>query len=174
MTRQAPRVHRRSGATAVETAIVLGAALMFMLAIFEYGRFVMIGQVMQNAAREGARYAVVHTGDIPPPNVSAYVQNYMAGQDVKLTGYSCNVFQTDITQADHTVVGTYNLTQTSNGSGQWYDAQFGQGIAVQINATYKPVVIGLLVDATHSMGVKFMSSSVQMQATSSVMLSEAN
>jgi hypothetical protein len=144
----------------VETAIVLGAALMFMLAIFEYGRFVMIGQVLQNSAREGARFAVVHTGDIPAPNVPNYVLNYMGGQDVKLSNYSCTCYQADIT--------------TGNAlPGNWYDAPFGGGIAVQITGQYKPVVLGLLVDATHSMGVTFMSSTVNVQATC-IMLSEAN
>jgi Flp pilus assembly protein TadG len=160
VTRHTPRAHRRSGATAVETAIVLGATLMFMLAIFEYGRFVMIGQVMQNAAREGARYAVVHTGDIPAPNVPNYVLNYMGGQDVKLTGYACTVYQADITTGNSI-------------PGNWYDAPFGGGIAVHVTGTYKPVVLGLLVDGVHNIGVTFMSSSVPMQATC-IMLSEAN
>ena len=35
---------RRPAATLVETAVVIGACLIFMLAIFEYGRFVMIRQ----------------------------------------------------------------------------------------------------------------------------------
>jgi Flp pilus assembly protein TadG len=160
MIRPEGRTHRRTGATVVETAIVIGAALMFMLAIYEYGRFVMIHQAMENAAREGARYAVVHTGDNPPPNIPGYVLNYMGGQDVKLTGYSASVYQADIT--------------TGNAlPGNWYDAPFGAGIAVQINGTYNPVVLGLLVDAINGTGVAFMNPSVPMQATS-IMRSEAN
>ena len=36
----------RSGATLVETAIVISTCLIFMFAVFEYGRFVMIKQLM--------------------------------------------------------------------------------------------------------------------------------
>jgi Flp pilus assembly protein TadG len=140
----------------VETAIVIGAALMFMLAIFEYGRFVMIGQVMQNAAREGARFAVAHTADQPPPNVPAYVQAYMAGQDVNLAGFSATVYQAD--------------TSGNPLPGNWYDAPFGQGIGVQVNGTYTPVVLSLLSDNTP---VSLFPNSVAMQ-TKAVMFSEGN
>src|SRR4029079_17974059 len=50
----------RCGAAAVETALVLPLALLFLFGIIEYSRFVMTLQVVTNAAREGARYAVTH------------------------------------------------------------------------------------------------------------------
>jgi len=54
------RKGRRRGATAVETALVLIPTVMFMFGVFEYGRLVMDWNVLNNAAREGCRYAVVN------------------------------------------------------------------------------------------------------------------
>src|SRR5205807_1594103 len=53
-------VRSRTAAVTVETALVLPIALLFILGIFEYGRYLMTMQLMNNAAREGVRYAVTH------------------------------------------------------------------------------------------------------------------
>jgi Flp pilus assembly protein TadG len=140
---------RRSGATVVEVSLVISACLLFMFGIFEYGRFVMTGQIMENAAREGNRYAAIHTGDVPPPDVAAYVKSYMAGQDVQLTGFTVNVYRAD--------------TAGNNLGTDWYNAAFGNGIATQITGVYKPVLPSFV----------FMNSSINMNTTS-VMLSEGN
>lgn len=49
----------RSGAATVETALVLPVFFMVMLGIVEIGRFFMVSQLMTNAAREGARIAIM-------------------------------------------------------------------------------------------------------------------
>jgi Flp pilus assembly protein TadG len=46
--------HRRA-ATIVEMALVISLVLPLMFAVFEYGRIIMLKQLMDNAAREGAR-----------------------------------------------------------------------------------------------------------------------
>jgi Flp pilus assembly protein TadG len=51
---------RRRGATAVETALVIIPTVMFMFGTFEYGRLIMDWNVLNNAAREGCRYALVN------------------------------------------------------------------------------------------------------------------
>src|SRR5690349_7746811 len=56
------RVGRR-GAVAVETAVVIGLFLLFLFSIFEYGRLVMLENLIINSAREGCRYAIVHSTD---------------------------------------------------------------------------------------------------------------
>lgn len=43
----------------VETAIVLPLLLLFILGIIEFGRAVMVQQILTNAAREGARQATL-------------------------------------------------------------------------------------------------------------------
>jgi Flp pilus assembly protein TadG len=50
---------RRRAATAVELALVLIPMVMFLFAIFEYGRYLMDLNLLNNAAREGCRYALV-------------------------------------------------------------------------------------------------------------------
>lgn len=49
----------RSGAATVETALVLPVFFMVMLGIVEVGRAFMVSQLLTNAAREGARTAIM-------------------------------------------------------------------------------------------------------------------
>jgi Flp pilus assembly protein TadG len=49
----------RKGSTLVEFAIVLPIYLVFVFAIIEYGRMVLVQQIITNAAREGARVGVL-------------------------------------------------------------------------------------------------------------------
>ena len=58
------RQRRRIGSTIVQAAIVLPVMLLFLFGILEYSRYVMLLQVMTNAAREGCRYAVMHTDPV--------------------------------------------------------------------------------------------------------------
>jgi Flp pilus assembly protein TadG len=52
---------QRRGATVVETAFVLLIAVTLTFAIYDYGRYFMLSQLVNNAAREGARQAVANT-----------------------------------------------------------------------------------------------------------------
>lgn len=49
----------RRGAAAVEFAIVLPVFVLLVFGMIEYGRMVMVQQVITNASREGARQAVL-------------------------------------------------------------------------------------------------------------------
>ena len=57
-TRRTKRAKRR-GAAVVEFAVVAPVLLLFVLGIIEFGRMVMAQQLITNAAREGARIAIV-------------------------------------------------------------------------------------------------------------------
>ena len=50
---------RRRGAAAVEMAIVLPIFFMVVMGIVEFGRAMMVGQLVTNAARHGAREAAI-------------------------------------------------------------------------------------------------------------------
>lgn len=50
---------RRRGAAAVEFAVVLPVFVILVFGMIEYGRMVMVQQVITNASREGARKAVL-------------------------------------------------------------------------------------------------------------------
>jgi Flp pilus assembly protein TadG len=71
------RFRSQKGAALLETAIVLPLILLVCVGIFEFGRAYQTWQVLTNAAREGARAAIiVGTTDTA---VTARVRNYMQG-----------------------------------------------------------------------------------------------
>lgn len=67
---------RRRGASAVEFAIVAPVFFLVVLGIIEFGRMVMAQQVITNAAREGARIAVLDSATTA--RVQARVGDYLA------------------------------------------------------------------------------------------------
>ena len=86
------RTERRRGATAVETALVLIPLLMFIFGIFEYGRLLMDMNLLDNAAREGCRYALANnTNASISSNVQSVVTSYMAGRDSSFTSLTVTV-----------------------------------------------------------------------------------
>jgi Flp pilus assembly protein TadG len=75
------RQDRRSGAAAVETALVMLPMIMFMCGVFEYGRLLMVWNVVNNAAREGCRYALANnTASTITTDVTNIVTTRMGGQ----------------------------------------------------------------------------------------------
>ena len=112
----------RRGAAIVESALVLPLVIMFLFGILEYGRYVMTLQIVTNAAREGARYAVEHTTAITisgttynngTSDVTNVVNNAMAGQS--LASQSVSVYMSDT---------------LGNNLGTWTNAQAGNSICV--------------------------------------------
>jgi Flp pilus assembly protein TadG len=68
--------NRERGSAMVETAICIPLLLVLMVGIFEVGRAYETWQVLTNAAREGARAAVMPTSD--PNNTRELIRQYMA------------------------------------------------------------------------------------------------
>jgi hypothetical protein len=124
---------KRIGAAMVEMAVVLVVFLTMFMGIIEYGRYYFLVQVANNAVREGARYAVVHTGDgTTDTQVSNVVTTKMNGTENMLSGYAVSV------QNVNTSTGA--MIANSN----WNDAQFGGAIMVKITGNYTPTVPVLL------------------------------
>ena len=63
------------GAALIETAITIPLVLLVCVGIFEFGRAYQTWQVLTNAAREGARQAILI--DKTDADVQSTVQNYM-------------------------------------------------------------------------------------------------
>ena len=116
------RRRRRRGVTAVETAFVLTLVVSFVFGIFEYCRLLMDMSVLNNAAREGVRYAQVHNTDSTVgADVSAVVTGFMAGRTSSYSGFTVAVSGThsgvstavnNLTAGDQltvTVSGTYSF-----------------------------------------------------------------
>jgi Flp pilus assembly protein TadG len=118
-----PRTARR-GASAVEAAIVMNVFLLFLFAIMEFGHFVMTKQLMDNAARDGARLAAMGQGTVTTAQVQALVTQELVNQAP--TNMTIQVFQAN--------------TTTGANIGTWTNAGLGQAIGVKITGQYKPMV----------------------------------
>lgn len=77
--RQVCRKHRK-GAAVVEFAVVAPVLFLLIFGMIEFGRMVMVQQVLTNASREGARIAVLDGATTT--DVTTAVQNYLAGASV--------------------------------------------------------------------------------------------
>jgi Flp pilus assembly protein TadG len=140
-------------------ALVLGACLIFLFAIFEYGRFVMLRQLMDNAAREGARQAVANATTLTTADVQNTVTNYLAGQPINVT--SSNVYKCD-------PVSGANL-------GPWTSAAFGESIAVDVQGTYNPIFPTFLIPiGSQSQSISFFQTDTLTLSAKVMMGSEAN
>ncbi len=136
----------------VEMAVVLVVFLTLFMGIIEYGRYYFLVQVANNAVREGARYAVVHTGDgTTSTQVSTVVTSKMNGTQNMLSGYTVSVQNVNTS------------TGVAIANSNWNDAQFGGAIMVKITGNYTPTVPVLL----------FLPSSFAFQAAT-IMNSEGN
>jgi Flp pilus assembly protein TadG len=121
---------QRSGATAVELAAVILVFVMLLFGILEYCMIVFTQNVVENAAREGARYAVVNSTDSTMvTDTQTYVMSLMDGLNLKDAPYACNVYLADA---------------NGNNIGAATGAQFGQYICVDVSVTYTPMTPGLL------------------------------
>jgi Flp pilus assembly protein TadG len=71
------RLRNQRGAALIETAIIIPLVMLVSVAIFEFGRAYQTWQVLTNAAREGARVAVLEA--YTDAQVTTTVRNYMTG-----------------------------------------------------------------------------------------------
>ena len=152
-----PRSTVRPGATVVETAVVLLIAMTFTFAIYDYGRYFLLSQLVNNAAREGARLAVANTNTQNTTLIQNTVVQYLANQAVKDS--AGNPF----TASDVIVLQVNPATGKAASDSLWYDAPFGAAIMVQVNAKFTSLF--------PSFG--FLPTTVTLRGTA-VMMSEAN
>ena len=69
------RLRNERGAALLETAITIPIILLIAVGIFEFGRAYQTSQVLTNAAREGARLAVISGST--DADITTRVRNYM-------------------------------------------------------------------------------------------------
>jgi Flp pilus assembly protein TadG len=165
LLRRGPVRAKRGGATTVEMAMVIGICLLLMFGIIEYSRFVFWVHTAQNAAREGARFAVVRTGNVLQTSdinaikgnmtdMAAYqsgtvswasgstirgvVNTMMSNQQNALVS---GTYAVDAYQADPTTGQPINTTVSAS---PWSDAPFGGSMCVQVKGTYRFYAASLL------------------------------
>jgi hypothetical protein len=78
-SRRSPR-RRRRGATLVEFALVVPVLFLLIFGTFEFGRLMMVQQIMTNAAREGARRGILEQSTAP--EVETIVADYLTESTV--------------------------------------------------------------------------------------------
>lgn len=87
------RAQGTKGGTLVEAALTLPILILFVLAITEYGRMMFIRSALFNAAREGARYGVLHPTYVysenhaDPGNIVYQAKSRLAGKRVSGSMY---------------------------------------------------------------------------------------
>ena len=163
------RRSRRRGLTIVESTLVLSVFLLLLFGMFEYCRFLLVLHVTNNAAREGARYAVVNM-DKPSDfdyadytdatgktfdNVQKYTTNRMGGVHTRnVVGFRVACYavdQTGLSQSPPIVrprakatapAGTYPdpFNNTDGNRVPWNSAAFAEKIAVTVDGTYRPLL----------------------------------
>jgi hypothetical protein len=154
---------RRRGMTLVESALVMSVFLMLLFGMFEYCRFLMVLHVSSNAARDGARYAVVNA-DKPDTffntdytdgggrtfrSVQGYTTDRMGGIQHNIEGFRVAVYAVDplgleqnppVVRPKTKTTGTYPdpFNPADTNTMPWNAAGFTEKLAVTIDGTYRP------------------------------------
>lgn len=130
----------RCGATAIEFAVVGIVLVLMLFGILEFCVLVYSYNVVENAAREGARYAAVNVTDTTMvADTQNVTRGFMGGMDTKSKGYVCNVYLADT---------------NGNNIGNATEAQFGDYICVDVSVDYTPMTPGLGLLKTFSIRSK--------------------
>lgn len=161
-----PRGQRRRGATVVETAMVLAIALFLLFSVYEYGRYIMMQQLLENASREGARFAAAHTADRTTADVQNQATTFMVGLDPQLQHFQVSV----------TGVALRNGPVYTRGTtfSDWTKASPTDGIVVTVSGDYKPDLPALQYLPNHLVpDLRILPDVIHLQSTS-VMYSEGN
>jgi Flp pilus assembly protein TadG len=139
---RARRRHRSRGQALVEFAFVAPVFFLLLFGIIEAGRFIFYYEVLNNATREGARYAIVNGAN----SITACAQGGPTGPAAPNTT-SCDPNGDDVAQAVRTAaIGTLGTGVTVDRC-WWYSAgtcdfvghgpgDNGRGATVTVAAAY--------------------------------------
>jgi Flp pilus assembly protein TadG len=171
--------------TVVESALVLSVFCMLLFGIFEYCRFLFVLHTVNNATRDGARYAVVNmdkpsnfdTTDYSDSqgttftSIQGFATARLGGADRQLAGYQVAVYAVDQTglALSPPVIRPISSSSTvfpdpfnPNDSNRlpWNQTGFPGQVAVSIKGTYQPLLPSLLfIPAAVPVAVTGMASS---------------
>jgi Flp pilus assembly protein TadG len=111
----------------VELALALPLLLLILVGIFEFARAYSIKQTLVNAAREGARTAVVQSSSGTPNSttVSTVVTNYLAANNI-----TADSIRIEAAAPDGTARASYSA------------AQSGDAVTVTVKDQYSFLLVG--------------------------------
>jgi Flp pilus assembly protein TadG len=114
----------------VEITAVIIIFLLLLFGTMEYCRIVFVRQLLENATREGCRFAAVNTNDTNlVADTQAVVTKFMGGMNKQVQNFNVQVYMAD---------------SSGNNIGPPTSAQFGQYIAVEIDCDYNPILPSFL------------------------------
>src|SRR5260370_27924570 len=93
------RWRRQRGQSLLETALMIVIIFTVMMWVFEIGQLMYTYTVIADAANEGVRYAIVHSGGgvASTPTTAAVVQKFAATSMHNISGISVTVSPMDVT-----------------------------------------------------------------------------
>ncbi|MFO0813817.1 MAG: TadE family protein [Gemmatales bacterium] len=138
---------QRRGAYTVELVFCLPIILLFLFAILEYGRYVMMRNQVENAVREAARVAAARTNDKTTSDIVQLVNNYMQAYNVQITSPVINVYKCEPSNRNP-MDGNDNYTTIP--LAPFNNAKFGQGICVSVTGTYNTLFGGIALSSNVS------------------------
>jgi len=126
---QSARTERQKGAAIIESALIMLGFLLILFGIMEAGRVMNVQQIMTDAAREGARYAVTPLPQTMTLPSNAQIQTVVDGflQAGAITGANVTI-QKQVNIA----VGGWNMEYTR----------------VRVDLPYRPIVGTLFFPTT--------------------------
>jgi Flp pilus assembly protein TadG len=140
-----PNKRRRQGAAMVETAFVLLPVLMLIFGVFQFGRLLMDWNVLNNAAREGCRYAIVNnTSPTLTADVTALVNARMGGETKSFSTFTITISGTHngtSTTPDNLVAGDF-LTVTVSGQYKFLNLPIPTPTSMNMNSAVTMVCEG--------------------------------
>ncbi|HEY4759657.1 MAG TPA: TadE/TadG family type IV pilus assembly protein [Thermoguttaceae bacterium] len=121
---------KRRGAAVVEFAIVAPIFFALIFGMIEFGRVIMVKQIMTNASREGARLAVLDGST--HAQVETAVQNYLAS--ARISGATVTTIPDEPSTATYgqpvTVTVSVNYSQVS-----WLPITWFMNMSSQLQST---------------------------------------
>jgi Flp pilus assembly protein TadG len=127
---------QRAGAAIVEAAMVLPLVLLFIMGLFEYGRYFLMVHVCSNAVSAAAGYACKHTSPVVisgttygngTTDVTNIVNANMGSQ--QLAGATVSVYLSDS-------LGNAVVDSAGNNPGLFTYASAGSYVCVKLTGTY--------------------------------------
>ena len=91
----------RRGTAAVEFAIVAPLFFLLIFGMIEFGRMVMVQQIITNASREGARVAILDSVVENSPDVIGRVERYLEAAQIDPASATITVDLPDPSSAGH-------------------------------------------------------------------------
>jgi Flp pilus assembly protein TadG len=172
--------------TLVEVALLLTVFLLFLFGVFEYARYLLVLHTTTNAARDGARHAIVRSNSpeagvyttistspytstrpgFSVPFITTYVTDRMGGVHGTLDNFTVRVFPCDTSSLydDPPVMRPKVQPTATNPIVAWNNAQFSERIAVRVTGKYRPILPNIFVNIIHG-SVSIMDSEVDIEVT---------